>query len=84
MKVTLDFHKSSEERPEKSCEVIAMNLYKNISPLLVATDYSKKHNLFNACDYEKYTELYAQKEALDAQMEALMEQWEALAEEAGE
>lgn len=52
MKVTLDFHKSSEERPEKSCEVIGMNLYKNVAPLLVATDCSKKYDAFNADDRE--------------------------------
>ena len=36
----------------------------------------------NACDYEKYSALYAQKEELDAQLLALMERWEKLAEEA--
>ena len=38
----------------------------------------------NACDYEKYSELYAQKEELDGKLTELMEQWEVLAEEAGE
>ena len=36
----------------------------------------------NACDYGKYSELYAQKEALDAQLLTLMERWEQLAGEA--
>ena len=36
----------------------------------------------NACDYEKYSEAYAKKEALDAQLMELMERWEKLAEEA--
>ena len=36
----------------------------------------------NACDYEKYSQLYAQKEGLDAQLLALMERWEQLAGEA--
>ena len=36
----------------------------------------------NACDYEKYSEAYARKEALDAQLMELMERWEKLAEEA--
>ena len=38
----------------------------------------------NACDYERYSALYAQKEALDAQILEEMERWEALAEEVGE
>ena len=38
----------------------------------------------NACDYEKYGALYAEKEALDEQLMELMEKWEQLAEEAGE
>jgi ATPase subunit of ABC transporter with duplicated ATPase domains len=38
----------------------------------------------NACDYEKYGALYAEKEAMDEQLLALMEKWEQLAEEAGE
>ena len=37
----------------------------------------------NACDYEKYSALYAQKEALDVQILEAMEKWERLAEEAG-
>ena len=36
----------------------------------------------NACDYERYSELYAKKEALDSQLLELMEKWEKLAEEA--
>ena len=36
----------------------------------------------NACDYEKYSEAYAKKEALDAQLMELMDRWEKLAEEA--
>ncbi len=36
----------------------------------------------NACDYEKYSALYAQKEALDGQLLELMERWERLMEEA--
>ena len=36
----------------------------------------------NACDYEKYSALYAQKEALDGQLLELMGRWEKLAEEA--
>ncbi len=36
----------------------------------------------NACDYEKYSAAYAQKEALDAQLLELMDRWEKLAEEA--
>ena len=36
----------------------------------------------SACDYEKYSGLYTQKEALDAQLLELMERWERLAEEA--
>ena len=38
----------------------------------------------NACDYEKYAALYAEKEAMDEQLLALMEKWEQLSEEAGE
>ncbi len=38
----------------------------------------------NACDYEKYGALYAEKEAMDEQLLELMEKWERLAEEAGE
>ena len=37
-----------------------------------------------ACDYEKYSVLYAEKEELDLQLLELMEKWEQLAEEAGE
>ncbi len=36
----------------------------------------------SACDYEKYSAVYAQKETLDGQLMELMEKWEALAEEA--
>ena len=36
----------------------------------------------NACDYEKYSALYAQKEDLDAKLLELMERWEKLAGEA--
>ena len=36
----------------------------------------------SACDYEKYSALYARKEALDGQLLELMEKWEKLAEEA--
>jgi len=36
----------------------------------------------NACDYERYSALYAQKEELDARLMELMERWEKLAEEA--
>ena len=36
----------------------------------------------NACDYEKYSVLYARKEELDGQMLELMERWEKLAGEA--
>ena len=36
----------------------------------------------NACDYEKYSEAYARKEALDARLLELMDRWEKLAEEA--
>ena len=38
----------------------------------------------NACDYEKYGALYAEKETMDEQLLELMEKWEQLAEEAGE
>jgi hypothetical protein len=38
----------------------------------------------NACDYEKYGVLYAEKESMDEQLLELMEKWEQLAEEAGE
>ena len=38
----------------------------------------------NACDYEKYAALYAEKEAMDEQILELMEKWERLSEEAGE
>jgi len=38
----------------------------------------------NACDYEKYSALYARKEEMDLQLLELMERWEQLAEEAGE
>jgi len=38
----------------------------------------------NACDYEKYAVLYAEKEAMDEQLLELMEKWEQLSEEAGE
>ena len=34
----------------------------------------------NACDYEKYGALYAEKEAMDEQLLELMEKWEQLAE----
>ena len=37
----------------------------------------------NACNYEAYSGLYAQKEEKDAQLLELMEKWEALVEEAG-
>jgi len=36
----------------------------------------------NACDYEKYSEIYAKKEALDAQLLEMMDRWEKLATEA--
>ena len=36
----------------------------------------------NACNYEKYAELYAKKEELDEQLLALMERWEQLSMEA--
>ena len=36
----------------------------------------------NACDYEKYAQLYAKKEELDEQLLALMERWEQLSMEA--
>lgn len=36
----------------------------------------------NACDYEKYSELYAKKEEMDEQLLALMERWEQLSMEA--
>ena len=36
----------------------------------------------NACDYEKYAELYAKKEELDEQLLTLMERWEQLSMEA--
>ncbi len=36
----------------------------------------------NACDYEKYSAAYAQKEALDQKLQELMDRWEKLAEEA--
>ena len=36
----------------------------------------------NACDYEKYSQLYAKKEEMDEQLLALMERWEQLATEA--
>ena len=36
----------------------------------------------NACDYEKYSELYTKKEALDEQLLAMMERWEQLSMEA--
>ena len=35
-----------------------------------------------ACDYERYSELYAQKEELDKKLQELMDRWEVLAEEA--
>ncbi len=37
-----------------------------------------------ACDYEKLTELTAQKEAAQGELDALYERWEQLSEEAGE
>ncbi len=36
----------------------------------------------NACNYEKYSALYAEKEQMDEELLALMEKWEALSEEA--
>ena len=36
----------------------------------------------NACDYERYAALYAEKEQLDAELLELMERWEQLSEEA--
>ena len=36
----------------------------------------------NACDYEKYSEAYAKKDALDGKLLELMDRWEALAAEA--
>ena len=36
----------------------------------------------NACDYEKYSVLYAEKEQMDEELLALMERWEQLSEEA--
>ena len=38
----------------------------------------------NACDYEKYSALYSEKEAMDEALLSLMERWEQLSEEAGE
>ena len=38
----------------------------------------------NACDYEKYSVLYSEKEAMDEELLSLMERWEQLSEEAGE
>ena len=38
----------------------------------------------NACDYAKYSALYAEKEQMDEELLALMEKWEQLTEEAGE
>ena len=38
----------------------------------------------NACDYEKYSALYTEKEQMDEELLTLMEKWEALSEEAGE
>ena len=38
----------------------------------------------NACDYEKYSALYVEKEAQEQKLTELMERWEALAAEAGE
>ena len=37
-----------------------------------------------ACDYEKLTELTAQREAAQGELDALYERWEQLSEEAGE
>jgi ATPase subunit of ABC transporter with duplicated ATPase domains len=37
-----------------------------------------------ACDYERLTELTAQREAAQAELDALYERWEQLSEEAGE
>ena len=37
-----------------------------------------------ASDYEKYSALYAEKEAQEQKLTELMERWEALAAEAGE
>ena len=37
-----------------------------------------------ACDYEKLTELTAEREAAQAALDALYERWERLSEEAGE
>ena len=36
----------------------------------------------NACDYEKYSVLYAEKEQMDEELLELMERWERLSEEA--
>ena len=36
----------------------------------------------NACDYEKYSALYAEKEQMDEELLELMERWERLSEEA--
>ena len=36
----------------------------------------------NACDYEKYSALYAEKEQMDEELLTLMERWEQLSEEA--
>jgi len=38
----------------------------------------------NACDYQRYSALYAEKEAMDQELLELMERWEQLDEEAGE
>ena len=38
----------------------------------------------NACDYEKYSVLYQEKERMDQELLSLMEHWEQLSEEAGE
>ena len=35
-----------------------------------------------ACDYARYSELYARKEELDKKLQELMDRWEVLAEEA--
>ena len=50
MKLSLNLHDASEERPAKSCKVVFMAVYKNEIVNVCNINYSKKYDAFNADD----------------------------------
>lgn len=50
MKITLDLHDASKERPAKSGEVLTVSVWCGRAYNVAKTYYSTKHNLFNALD----------------------------------